>query len=184
MVVSNVGADPTTLTGLLKAFSKGAAGASLIDGIVTDGYLPPPGDASNSWIALFDKIHDQYIPKLPKDGNVLYGMAMAYTFVDALTKAGPNPTPPGSRRHAREGRPEGPGPRPVPLQRRIPRGLHRRPGRQDRGRRVPARGRAGRPPTTARARSPTTRRPSPRRPATGSPPPSDTHVTELLAPAS
>ena len=30
-----------------------------------DGYLPPPGDASNSWIALFDKIHDQYIPKLP-----------------------------------------------------------------------------------------------------------------------
>jgi len=92
MVVSNVGADPTTLTGLLKAFSKGAAGASLIDGIVTDGYLPPPGDASNSWIALFDKIHDQYIPKLPKDGNVLYGMAMAYTFVDALTQAGPNPS--------------------------------------------------------------------------------------------
>ena len=66
----NVGADPTTLTGLLKSFSKGAAGASLIDGIVTDGYLPPPGDTSNSWIALFDKIHDQYIPKLPKDGNV------------------------------------------------------------------------------------------------------------------
>jgi ABC-type branched-subunit amino acid transport system substrate-binding protein len=92
MVVSNVGADPTTLTGLLKSFSKGAAGASLIDGIVTDGYLPPPGDASNSWIALFDKIHDQYIPKLPKDGNVLYGMAMAYTFVDALTQAGPNPS--------------------------------------------------------------------------------------------
>jgi ABC-type branched-subunit amino acid transport system substrate-binding protein len=92
MVVSNVGADPTTLTGLLKSFSKGAAGASLIDGIVTDGYLPPPGDTSNSWIALFDKIHDQYIPKLPKDGNVLYGMSMAYTFVDALTQAGPNPT--------------------------------------------------------------------------------------------
>jgi branched-chain amino acid transport system substrate-binding protein len=92
MVVSNVGSDPTTLTGLLKSFSKGAAGATLIDGIVTDGYLPPPGDASNSWIALFDKIHDQYIPKLPKDGNVLYGMALAYTFVDALTQAGPNPS--------------------------------------------------------------------------------------------
>jgi ABC-type branched-subunit amino acid transport system substrate-binding protein len=92
LVVSNVGADPTTLTGLLKSFSKGAAGASLIEGIVTDGYLPPPGDTSNSWIALFDGIHDKYIPKLPKDGNVLYGMALAYTFVDALTQAGPNPS--------------------------------------------------------------------------------------------
>ena len=44
MVVSNVGADAITLTGLLKAFSKGAAGASLIDGIVTDSYLPPLAD--------------------------------------------------------------------------------------------------------------------------------------------
>ena len=112
MVVSNVGADPTTLTGLLKSFSKGAAGASLIDGIVTDGYLPPPGDTSNSWIALFDKIHDQYIPKLPKDGNVLYGMAMAYTFVDAYPgRAQPDPSRPG--RHAREGWPEGSRPRPL-----------------------------------------------------------------------
>src|SRR3954454_840580 len=92
MVVSNVGSDAITLTGLLKAFSKGAAGASLIDGIVTDSYLPPLADASNSWIKLFTQIHDQYIPKLPMDGNVGYGFAMAYTFVEALTKAGANPT--------------------------------------------------------------------------------------------
>ena len=92
MVVSNVGSDAMTLTGLLKAFSKGAAGASLIDGIVTDSYLPPLADASNSWITLFTQIHDQYIPKLPMDGNVGYGFAMAYTFVEALAKAGPNPT--------------------------------------------------------------------------------------------
>ena len=36
-------ATRSTLTGLLKAFSKGKAGASLIDGIVTDSYLPPLG---------------------------------------------------------------------------------------------------------------------------------------------
>ena len=41
---------------------------------------------------LFKKIHGQYIPKLPFDGNVLYGMAAAYTFVQAMFKAGRNPT--------------------------------------------------------------------------------------------
>jgi branched-chain amino acid transport system substrate-binding protein len=92
LVVSNVGADPTTLKGLLKAFSKGKAPSALIDGIQSDSYLPPTTDASNSWIALFQKIHQQYIPKLPFDGNVLYGMSLAYTFADALQRAGANPT--------------------------------------------------------------------------------------------
>jgi branched-chain amino acid transport system substrate-binding protein len=92
LVVSNVGTDPTTLIGLLKAFSKGKAPSSLIDGIITDGYLPPTADTSNSWIKLFKQIHDQYIGKLPFDGNVEYGMALAYTFAEALAKAGKNPT--------------------------------------------------------------------------------------------
>src|SRR3954469_831558 len=92
MVVSNVGSDAITLTGLLKAFSKGKAGESLIDGIVTDNYLPPLADTSNSWIKLFTQIHDQYIPKLPMDGNVGYGFGLAYTFVEAPAKAGANPT--------------------------------------------------------------------------------------------
>jgi branched-chain amino acid transport system substrate-binding protein len=92
LVVSNVGSDPTTLKGLLKAFSKGKAPSALIDGIQTDAYLPPSGDASNDWIALFRKIHGQYIPKLPFDGNVEYGMGLAYTFVEALQRAGANPT--------------------------------------------------------------------------------------------
>jgi ABC-type branched-subunit amino acid transport system substrate-binding protein len=92
LVVSNVGSDPTTLKGLLKAFSKGKAPSALIDGIQSDAYLPPSGDASNDWVALFRKIHGQYIPKLPFDGNVEYGMALAYTFVEALQRAGANPT--------------------------------------------------------------------------------------------
>jgi ABC-type branched-subunit amino acid transport system substrate-binding protein len=92
LVVSNVGSDPTTLTGLLKAFSKGKAGGALIEGIVTASYLPPVGDDSDSWVALFQRIHDRYIPKLPYDGNVGYGMALAYTFVDVLARAGADPT--------------------------------------------------------------------------------------------
>jgi ABC-type branched-subunit amino acid transport system substrate-binding protein len=93
LVVSNVGSDPKTLAGLLTAFSKGKApGPKLVQGIITDGYLSSPADPSNSWIQLFQKIHDTYIPKLPFDGNVEYGMAAAYTFVQALKAAGQNPT--------------------------------------------------------------------------------------------
>jgi len=97
LVVSNVGSDPTTLTGLLGVFAKQAGAGKinanqLIQGIITDGYLSSPADSTNSWITLFKKIHDQYIPKLPFDGNVEYGMAAAYTFAEALKKAGQNPT--------------------------------------------------------------------------------------------
>ena len=91
-VVSSVGADPTTLTGLVQAFSKGKAGASLLDGIVTSGYLPATSDTSNPWVALFKQIHDKYIASLPFDGNVEYGMAVAYSFVQLMKKAGQNPT--------------------------------------------------------------------------------------------
>jgi ABC-type branched-subunit amino acid transport system substrate-binding protein len=93
LVVSNVGSDPTTLAGLLSTFSKGAVtGSTLIQGIITDTYLSSPSDPSNSWVQLFKKIHDKYIPKLPFDGNVEYGMAAAYTFAQALKAAGTNPT--------------------------------------------------------------------------------------------
>jgi ABC-type branched-subunit amino acid transport system substrate-binding protein len=96
LVVSSVGADPITLAGLLEAFAKQGgktvSGNALTQGIITSGYLPTLGDTSNSWIALFKKIHDTYIPKLPFDGNVLYGEAVAYTFAEAMVKAGKNPT--------------------------------------------------------------------------------------------
>jgi ABC-type branched-subunit amino acid transport system substrate-binding protein len=96
MVVSNVGSDPITVSGLLEAFAKQAGasvkGDQLIEGIVTDTYLPTLGDTSNSWIALFKKVHDQYAAKLPFDGNVVYGMAYAYTFLQILRAAGKKPT--------------------------------------------------------------------------------------------
>jgi len=91
-VVSNVGSDPSTLAGLLQNFSKGAAGASLAEGIITDSYAVPVGDSSNPWVQLFKQIHDKYVSNLPFDGNVQYGMGVAYTFVEALIAAGQNPT--------------------------------------------------------------------------------------------
>jgi len=92
LFLSNVGADPTTVGGLLKSFSKGKADTALIEGAYTDGYLPSVDDTSNPWIALFKKIHDKYDAKAPFDGNVEYGMAAAYTFAAALKAAGDDPT--------------------------------------------------------------------------------------------
>jgi ABC-type branched-subunit amino acid transport system substrate-binding protein len=91
LFTSNVSIDPTTVATLLKTVSKGkASGTGLIEGVYTNGYLPSVADTSNSWISLFKKIRDQYDPSAPFDGNVLYGMANAYTLVQALQAAGKN----------------------------------------------------------------------------------------------
>src|SRR6266581_7213548 len=108
LVVSDVGSDPTTLGGLLAAFGKNKKLSALTQGIITDSYLPSLGDTSNSWVALFKKIHDQYIPKLPFDGNVQYGMGVGYTFVQAMLKAGRNPTRQDLVNAIQAGLPQGP----------------------------------------------------------------------------
>jgi len=95
LVVSDVGSDPITLSGLLESFAKqgGATvnGNALTNGMITDEYLPALS-TSDSWYVLFKKVHDQYDAKAPLDGNVFFGMAVAYTFVQAMLKAGRNPT--------------------------------------------------------------------------------------------
>jgi len=96
LVVSDVNNDVYTLDGLLQSYAKAGGatvnGSQLTDGIITDSYLPVIGDTSNSWVALFKMIHDQYDAKEPWDGNAYYGEAVAYTFVQAMLKAGRNPT--------------------------------------------------------------------------------------------
>ena len=112
LVVSNVGSDPITLSGLLEAFAKQSgktvSGNALTQGIITDGYLPSLGDTGNSWITLFKKVHDTYDAKAPFDGNVLYGEAVAYTFVQAMLKAGKNPTRQDLLNAINGGLPQGP----------------------------------------------------------------------------
>src|ERR1700689_3371634 len=112
LVVSNVGSDPITLGGLLEAFAKqGGAkvnGNQLTQGIITDGYLPSTSQSSNNWIQLFTKVRNAYDPKAPLDGNVLFGEAVAYTFVQAMFKAGRNPTRADLTSAIESGLPSGP----------------------------------------------------------------------------
>jgi ABC-type branched-subunit amino acid transport system substrate-binding protein len=111
LVSSSVGSDPITLSGLVTAFAKqgGATvnGNQLINGIITDEYLPALS-TSDSWYVLFKKIHDQYEPKAPLDGNFFYGMSVGYTFVQAMLKAGKNPTRADLVTAIQAGMPQGP----------------------------------------------------------------------------
>jgi branched-chain amino acid transport system substrate-binding protein len=96
LVVSDVNDDVYTLDGLLETYAKanGATvnGSQLTDGIITDDYAPALTETSNSWVALFKMVHDTYDAKEPWDANAFYGEAVAYTFVQAMFKAGRNPT--------------------------------------------------------------------------------------------
>jgi branched-chain amino acid transport system substrate-binding protein len=82
-VISNVGSDIVTLQGFLKA-----ATTPLLEGAVSDAYLPLPNDTQNSWIKLFKRVDAKYDDNATFDGNVEYGMALAYTTVQALEAAG------------------------------------------------------------------------------------------------
>jgi branched-chain amino acid transport system substrate-binding protein len=112
LVVSDVNSDVYTLDGLLESFAKqsGATvnGSQLTDGIITDSYLPTIAQTTNSWTALFKMIHDQYDAKEPWDGNAYYGEAVAYLFVQAMLKAGRNPTRADLVNAVNSGLPQGP----------------------------------------------------------------------------
>jgi ABC-type branched-subunit amino acid transport system substrate-binding protein len=103
-VVSNVGADYTTLSGLLKA-----AGAPLLEGVLSTSYLPAVDDTANPWIAEFRKLNNQYNNSAPFDGNVEYGFSVGYLFVQALKAAGKNLTRQGMVQAVEKGGFTGPG---------------------------------------------------------------------------
>jgi ABC-type branched-subunit amino acid transport system substrate-binding protein len=85
-VVSSVGADYATVAGLL------GKGAPLLEGVISDGYLPAAADTADPWVTLFQTVNTQFNNNAPWDGNVEYGMSVAYQFVQALQAAGKNPT--------------------------------------------------------------------------------------------
>ncbi len=99
-VVDNVGADAPTVGPLLSSFTtaathtkKAAASATaLMNGMITNLYQPPESTSSNPWIRVEKKILQRYTRKLwaqhGLDGNTEYGIALAYTFVQALKAAG------------------------------------------------------------------------------------------------
>ena len=101
-----------TLAGLLQSYAKqgGATvnGSQLTNGIITDSYLPAVADTSNSWIALFKKIHDQYDAEGALRRQHVLRQAVAYTFVQAMLNAGRNPTRADLVSAVNAGLPQGP----------------------------------------------------------------------------
>ncbi len=103
-VVDSVGADSPTVGPLLSSFTQKGGGtaaqataaAGLLNGVITTAYFAPESDTSNPWVQTEKKLLEQYAPSLYAksglDGNTQYGVALAYTFVQALEKAGKNLT--------------------------------------------------------------------------------------------
>lgn len=80
--------DPTTLLPLLRRDSGGALGGQLLDGILTEAFLPPATDATNAWVRYFRSVLARYDPGAAWDGATEYGLAVGYDFVQALRLAG------------------------------------------------------------------------------------------------
>jgi branched-chain amino acid transport system substrate-binding protein len=90
---SNVGSDPTLVGGLLANFSQGAVkDASSLTGALSTAYLAGVETANDPWVQLWQKVWSAS----GQSGNLtnfeIYGMAQAYTTVQALQAAGKNPT--------------------------------------------------------------------------------------------
>ncbi|HET6483338.1 MAG TPA: ABC transporter substrate-binding protein [Actinoplanes sp.] len=106
-VVSNVGSDPTTLAKTL------GPAAALLEGVVAANYLPLANDAANPWIQLYTKVNSQYNNNAEMDNNIVYGMSVAYLFVQSLQSAGKDLTRDGIIAAVRKGGFTGPGLVPV-----------------------------------------------------------------------
>lgn len=94
IAVSSGGSEPAAVAGEVAKQTEHEAVAgtvTVLDGVITDSFLPAPEDVANPWIALFRSVHaaDKTISSQPFDGNTVYGMAVAQTFVEALRAAGP-----------------------------------------------------------------------------------------------
>ncbi|MEV0425841.1 ABC transporter substrate-binding protein [Micromonospora sp. NPDC050495] len=102
-LVSNVGADHPTLAKQL------GAAAGLLEGMVGGNYLPMQNDAANPWIQLFTKVNKEHNGDAPFDGNIVYGMAVGYLFVQALQAAGQDLTRESLLKAVAKGGFQGPG---------------------------------------------------------------------------
>ncbi len=97
-VVDSVGADSPTVGPLLSAIGKGKGltANTALNGTIFDDYIPPEAETSNAWVQVENKLLKDYAPatynKYGLDGNTEYGIALAYTFVQALEAAGPHLT--------------------------------------------------------------------------------------------
>jgi branched-chain amino acid transport system substrate-binding protein len=92
-IYSNIGSDPVLVGSLLARFSEGqVTDAGLLEGVITTEYLPGVDQPDNPWTQLFQRVWDEHGDEGELTNFRVYGMAEAYTFVQALQAAGPDPT--------------------------------------------------------------------------------------------
>ncbi|OZM80239.1 ABC transporter substrate-binding protein [Pseudonocardia sp. MH-G8] len=92
-IYSNIGSDPVLVGSLLARFSEGAVtDAGLLEGVITTEYLPGVDQPDDPWTQLFQRVWDSHGGEGELTNFRVYGMAEAYTFVQALQAAGPDPT--------------------------------------------------------------------------------------------
>jgi ABC-type branched-subunit amino acid transport system substrate-binding protein len=81
-VVTTAGSDYATVANNL------GVGKGLLEGVISDGYLPITANPDDPWVKLFGDINKQYGDGGPVDNNVLVGMSIAYATVQALQRVG------------------------------------------------------------------------------------------------
>lgn len=90
---ASIGGDTQLVGQLLSEFSEGAVqdGSTMLDGAYTADYLPTTEEPDNEWTQLWQDVWAEH-----GEGELtnyhIYGMSYAYTFVQALEAAGPDPT--------------------------------------------------------------------------------------------
>lgn len=90
---SSVGSDPGLVGSLLARFSEGqVTDTGLLDGVLTTQYLDTVDTPDAPWTQLWQRVWDEHGGDGELSNYRIYGMAQAYTFVQALRAAGPNPT--------------------------------------------------------------------------------------------
>jgi branched-chain amino acid transport system substrate-binding protein len=85
-MAASAGGDYPTLVSFLGE----DVAAQLLQGFVSVNYLPFSPDSD--WVELFTTINEEYNDGASFDGNTVFGMSVGYTFVEALTRAGEDPT--------------------------------------------------------------------------------------------
>jgi branched-chain amino acid transport system substrate-binding protein len=93
-LVNSVGATDT----FMSLAQRAAGSADAVEGVVTTTYLKDPSAptyANDAQVRLYERLMAKYAPSFPRprdDTLFFYGMAKADTFVQALYRAGRNPT--------------------------------------------------------------------------------------------
>ncbi len=93
----NIFLNSVSATDTFMGIAVARAGAAEVNGSISVYYTKDPANsiwANDAGVKLYKNIMAKYAPAGAKvtDGLYIYGMAKAYTFVQALRAAGPNPT--------------------------------------------------------------------------------------------